>query len=79
MSHVWTAAAVQLVLQHLVNLGGEGDVVVGELAPRHQQEGEGVVVEAEIAVDMCGHQTGGGQERSGQSDQPRQRDSIRVN
>ena len=50
-----TCAAVEVLLQHLVDLRGERDVVVGELAPGHEQEGEGVVVEAVIPVHVGRH------------------------
>jgi hypothetical protein len=59
--HVGPTAAVEVLLQHLVNLGGEGDVVVGELAPGHQQQGDGVVVEAAVPVRVRGDEAGGGQ------------------
>ena len=49
-----TCATIEILLQDLVNLGGEGDVMVSELAPGHEQEGQGVVMEAVITMNMGG-------------------------
>ena len=51
---VLTGAAVEILLQDLVNLGSEGDVMVSELTPSHEQEGQGVVMEAVVPMNMGG-------------------------
>ena len=42
-------------------LSGEGHVVVDGLAPSHGHDGDGVVVEAFIPVDVGRNDTGGGE------------------
>ena len=45
----------------VLGLGGQGDVVVNELTPGHQQDGDGVVVESLVFVHVAGDNPSGGQ------------------
>lgn len=45
-----TRATVEILLHHFINLRGEGDVVVGELAPGNEQESQGVVVKSVVTM-----------------------------
>ena len=45
----------------VLRLGCQRDVVVNELAPGHQQDGHGVVVEPLVLVHVAGDNPGGGQ------------------
>ena len=51
----FTRATVEILLHHLVNLGGEGDVVVRELAPGHEEESQRVVVKPVVTMYMGRH------------------------
>ena len=52
---VLTGAAVEILLHNLVNLRGEGDVVVGELAPGNKQESQRVVVKSVVTMYVGRH------------------------
>ena len=48
----------------VLGLSGEGDVVVDELAPGDEHDGDGVVVETLVLMNRAGHGTGRGQGRA---------------
>ena len=48
----------------VLGLGGEGDVVVDELAPGDQHDGDGVVVETLVLMNRAGNGTGRGERRA---------------
>ena len=58
------AALGRLARVGVLGLGGEGDVVVDELAPGDQHDGDGVVVEALVLMHRAGHGTGRGEGRA---------------
>ena len=45
----------------ITGLSGQGNVVVQELAPSHQEDGNGVIMETIIGMDGAGDETGSGQ------------------
>ena len=50
-----TRATVEILLHHFINLRGEGDVVVRELAPGNKQESQGVIVKSVVTMDVGRH------------------------
>ena len=48
----------------VLGLSCEGDVVVDELAPGDEHDGDGVVVEALVLMHRAGHGTGRGEGRA---------------
>ena len=50
-----TRATVEILLHDFINLRGEGDVVVRELAPGNEQESQGVVVKPVVTMDVGRH------------------------
>ena len=50
-----TRATVEILLHDFINLRGEGDVVVRELAPGNEQESQRVVVKSVVTMNMGRH------------------------
>ena len=52
VSDVRSSAAVEILLQHFVNLSSESDVMISKLTPGNEQEIKSVVMEPVITMNM---------------------------